>query len=161
MEIKYSIAIKSVSRNFKSNLQRASKLLEDLSDEQIEQEISPTKNTGHYLLGHLIAVQDNMLPLLGLGESLYPELAEIFIKNTDKSALVKPSILQLRKQWGEVNKLLLEKLELLSFELWFEKHTAISDEDFAKEPHRNKLNVVLSRTSHLAYHVGQLALLKK
>ena len=33
-------------------------------------------------------------------------------------------------------------------------------EDFIKEPHRNKLNVLLTRTTHLAYHAGQLALLK-
>ena len=41
----------------------------------------------------------------------------------------------------------------------FEKHTAVSEEDFSKEPHRNKLNIVISRTSHLQYHTGQLVLL--
>ena len=45
-----------------------------------------------------------------------------------------------------------------------EKSTAIlnnaTDEDFAKEPARNKLSVLLNRTNHLAYHLGQLRLLK-
>jgi hypothetical protein len=43
---------------------------------------------------------------------------------------------------------------------WFQKHTAVSDEDFVKEPHRNRLTAVMGRSGHLAYHVGQLALLK-
>ena len=56
--------------------------------------------------------------------------------------------------------MLFNKFEFLTTAQWFEKHTAVSEEDFTKEPHRNKLSVVLSRTNHLAYHVGQLALLK-
>ncbi|MEQ1734189.1 MAG: DinB family protein [Bacteroidia bacterium] len=155
------ITLKIALDSFGIYIKRTSKMLDGFSDELLEQEVSPNKNTGHYLLGHLIAVHDNMLPLLGFGESLYPQLAEVFIKNADKSALQKPSIVQLRAQWNEVNTLLLSNLELLTATQWFEKHTAVSDEDFAKEPHRNKLNVVLSRTSHLAYHVGQLALLKQ
>ena len=34
----------------------------------------------------------------------------------------------------------------------------VSDEDFAREPHRNKLNVLISQTNHLSYHPGQLSL---
>ena len=145
---------------FSNNIKRATKLIHELSDKQISQEISPTKNTGHYLIGHLITVHDNMLPLLGLGESLYPELVDVFLKNPDKSELSKPSIEQLRKQWDEVHNTLLTQLKLLTPAQWLEKHKAVSDEDFAKEPNRNKLNVVLSRTNHLSYHLGQIALLK-
>jgi len=36
---------------------------------------------------------------------------------------------------------------------------AVSDEDFSKEPHRNKLNVIINRTNHMSYHLGQLILL--
>jgi hypothetical protein len=43
---------------------------------------------------------------------------------------------------------------------WFAKHTAVSAEDFAKEPFRNKLNIIVTRTTHLQYHIGQLQLLK-
>lgn len=154
------ITLKIVIDSFGNYIKRTSKMLDDLTDDQLALEVSPTKNTGHYLLGHLVAVHDNMLPLLGLSESLYPDLMDVFIKNSDKSGLERPSIAKLRAKWNEVNKLLLEKIELLSFEQLLEKHTTVSDEDFAKEPHRNKLNVILSRTNHLAYHVGQLALLK-
>lgn len=154
------ITSKIVIDSFGNYIKRTSKMLDDMTDEQLAQEIAPSKNTGHYLLGHLIAVHDNMLPLMDLGESLYPELIEIFLKNPDKSGLEKPSIAKLREQWSEVHTILLSKLETLSLEQLLEKHTSVSDEDFAKEPHRNKLSVLLSRTSHLAYHVGQIALLK-
>ncbi len=44
---------------------------------------------------------------------------------------------------------------------WLGKHTAVSEEDFIKEPHRNRLNVVIGRTNHLSHHLGQLTLLKR
>lgn len=53
-----------------------------------------------------------------------------------------------------------QKFDSLKPEEWFEKHTAVSTEDFEREPHRNKLNIVVTRTSHLQYHLGQLQLLK-
>ena len=43
---------------------------------------------------------------------------------------------------------------------WFSRHTAMTDEDFEKEPGRNKLSVVINRTNHMAYHLGQLVLVK-
>jgi len=42
---------------------------------------------------------------------------------------------------------------------WLAKHTAITDENFQKEPHRNKLNVLINRLNHQAYHAAQLILL--
>jgi hypothetical protein len=43
---------------------------------------------------------------------------------------------------------------------WFEKHTSVSAEDFVKEPHRNRLNVVAGRAIHLSSHLGQLVFLQ-
>jgi hypothetical protein len=106
-------------------------------------------------------VHDAMLPLLGFGDTLHPELVEVFIKNPDKSGLPKPSIADVRAHWEQVNKALISKLEALAPDQWFERHTSVSEEDFAKEPHRNRLNVVLGRTNHLTYHVGQMAFLKR
>jgi hypothetical protein len=34
----------------------------------------------------------------------------------------------------------------------------VSEEDFEREPHRNRFTVLLGRTAHLAYHVGQATL---
>lgn len=139
---------------------RLVKLVESLPEDNLLNEIAPGKNTGVYLLGHLIAVHDNMLPLLGLGDRLYPHLDEVFLNNPDKSGLEKPPIPELKYNLHTVNQRLLQGLASLSPAQWLERHNAISPEDFEKEPHRNKLNVLLNRTGHLAYHLGQLVLLK-
>lgn len=135
------------------------KLIASLTDEQLSKEIAPGKNTGIYLLGHLVAVSDGMLPLLGFGEKLYPELETIFLRNPDKSGLPKPSIADLKEALQSVNKKLAENIQSTPADEWFSRHTAVSAEDFAKEPHRNKLNIIINRTNHMANHIGQLLLL--
>ena len=62
--------------------------------------------------------------------------------------------------WKEVNNVLSERFLKMPVNEWFQKHNAVSEVDFAKEPHRNKLNMVINRTNHLANHLGQLILLK-
>ena len=42
-----------------------------------------------------------------------------------------------------------------------EKHASVSDEDFAKDPLRNRFSVLLSRTTHISFHLGQTALIPK
>jgi hypothetical protein len=50
---------------------------------------------------------------------------------------------------------------LMSSSDWLQKHTAVSEEDFVWEPHRNRFAVLLARTAHLAYHLGQAVLAKR
>jgi hypothetical protein len=154
------LIIKQVLDAWNGQLSRADKFFDGHTDEQLQQEIVPDKNTGVYLLGHLAAVHDALFPLLGTGEKIYPELDDIFIKNPDKSGIEKPSAAYLRNCWKEVNKKLSQQFNSFTIDEWLEKHNAVSEEDFKKEPHRNRLNVLLSRTNHLAYHLGQLAFLK-
>lgn len=135
-------------------------LLDSFTDDQLQNEIAPGKNRGIYLLGHLIAVHDAMLVLLNMGDKLYPELYEPFLKSPDKTVTQIPSAKELRTYWTKQCEVLQQKFESLQSAEWFEKHTAVSEEDFLKEPHRNKLNIIITRTTHLAYHTGQLVLLK-
>jgi hypothetical protein len=37
----------------------------------------------------------------------------------------------------------------------------MTDEDYAKDPMRNRLSVLLSRTNHLSFHIGQIILAPK
>lgn len=134
--------------------------LDSISDEQLLKEIAPGKNRGVYILGHLIAIHEAMLPLLDLGEPGHPELFETFVKSPDKSIESIPSASEVRALWQSQMKSLTPKLESLTADQWFEKHNSVSAEDFEKEPHRNKLNVLLTRTTHLSYYSGQLRLLK-
>jgi uncharacterized damage-inducible protein DinB len=151
--------VKMVIDAWETQNSRVDKLLEDVSIEQLQAETAPGKNSGIYLLGHLTAVSDGLLPILGFGERLQPELENIFLKNPDKSELEKPSIDELKRYWNEINAALRNHFDKTSADEWLAKHTAVSDEDFAKEPHRNKLNVLISRTNHQSYHLGQLAFL--
>jgi len=155
-----SLFVKMSLLTWEGQLKRATNLLNTLTDEQLSQEIAADRNTGTYVVGHLIAVHDAMLPLFGLGEKLHPELEETFITSPDKSGKPMPTLSQLREYWKEVHQHLGEKFADLSEEQWFQRHSSVSEDDFSKEPHRNKLNVLLNRATHLGYHLGQLVLLK-
>lgn len=143
-----------------NELKATNTLLEKLTDEQLMNEVAPSRNRGIYLLGHLTAVHDGMLRLLRFQEVLHPELSKPFLDEADKAVTDLPSVGQLRQQWRSVNDTLMAHTKSLPPAEWFMRHANISDEDFPKEPHRNRLNVLLSRTSHLAYHRGQLVLLQ-
>ena len=144
-----------------SQLNRFNKLIDSLTDEDLSASVAPGRNTGLYLVGHMAAVHDGIIPLLGLGERLHPELELPFIKTADQPGNDAFTLAQLKQAWKEVSSFLTEKFAAMSAEEWFDRHTAVSAEDYAKEPHRNKLNLILNRTNHLSYHFGQLIFLKK
>jgi hypothetical protein len=156
------IVVASALFAWNQQLERAQKLFAPLSDEQLRQEIAPGKNRLIYLYGHLVAVHDRMRPLLGLGPSLHPRLDAPFLTEKDRSApdADLPSAADLKRMWDEVHNSLSDGFGKFTTEDWVNKHTAVSDEDFAKNPLRNRLAVLLSRTSHIAYHLGQVALVK-
>ena len=154
------LAVKIVLSAWNSQLKATDEIFNKLTDEQLMLEIAPNKNRVIYLLGHLTAVHDRMLPLLNFEPQLYVQLNDMFLTKPDKAVTEIPSATNLRGFWKGVNEKLEEHFNKLSTDEWFTKHTSVSDEDFVKEPHRNRLNVVLGRTNHLAYHLGQLALVK-
>lgn len=158
---KNQVFIKMVISNWQLQNSRFNALLDKLSDEQLAQETSPGRNTGVYLLGHMAAVHDAMLPVLGFGDKLYPELEEVFIKNPDKSGLPKPATSTLREYWKNVSQTLDKHIDETEVEEWFSRHNSVSEEDFAKEPHRNKLNIIINRTNHLSSHMGQMIYLAR
>jgi len=141
-------------------LQNWNNLLHALPDEALYTAIAPGKNRGIYLLGHLIAVHDDMRVLLDLGEKMYPELYEPFLQSPDGVTAQIPDAAALRAAWYKQCEAFSLQCGQLAAEDWFDKHTAVSAEDFAGEPHRNKLNIIITRTTHLSYHTGQLRLLK-
>ncbi len=152
--------VKMVLDTWNSKIKEADALLDKLTDEQLQNEVAPNRNRGIYLVGHLVAVHDRMLPLLNLSEELYPQLAESFITKADKSEPLKISTQELRQHWKTINSTLATHFSGFSADEWFLKHNSISAEDFLKEPHRNRLSIIISRTNHLSYHTGQLAFLK-
>jgi uncharacterized damage-inducible protein DinB len=160
-ETQQSLFVNMALAAWDSQNQNLNKLIATLSEDQLSKQIAPGKNTGIYLLGHLVAVNDGMLPILDLGERLFPKLQRVFISSPDKSGMEKPTVDELKKSLEVINAKLAMAIQATSTAEWFQKHTAVSDEDFAKEPHRNKLNIMLNRTNHMSYHLGQMALLKE
>jgi hypothetical protein len=144
-----------------SQIKEADALYDKLTDDQLKNEVAPNRNTGMYLLGHMVAVHDRMLPLLSFGDRLYPHLDKGYITDPDKTGTQTAAASDLRAEWKNINSILAGHFNNLKTEEWFERHNSVSPEDFAKEPHRNKLNVVLNRANHLSYHLGQMIFLKK
>ena len=143
---------------WKAQIERADKLFGSLSSEDVLREIAPGRNRLLYLWGHLTAIHDAMLPLLGIGERLHPEFDAAFVSNPDKSQVVIPSHEQVRQAWKTVNGELSKGFEKMSGPDWIQRHAAVSEEDFAKDASRNRFAILLSRTNHLSYHLGQAVL---
>jgi hypothetical protein len=143
---------------WKAQIERADKLFGSLSSEEAQREIAPGRNRLLYLWGHLTAIHDAMLPLLGIGERLHPEFDVSFVSNPDKSQAAIPSHEQVRQAWKTVNGELSKGFEKMSRPDWLQRHTAVSEEDFAKDTSRNRFAILLNRTNHLSYHLGQAVL---
>jgi uncharacterized damage-inducible protein DinB len=156
-----ALFIKMAISNWELQNTRLNGLLNKLTDDELSAQTAPGRNSGIYLLGHLAAVSDGLFTFLELGDRLYPQLDEIFLKNSDTSGLEKPSVADIKEYWHHVNTMLKQKFDAMQPEEWFTKHSAVSAEDFAKEPHRNKLNILINRTIHQGYHMGQLTYLVK
>ena len=151
--------IKMVLNAWDDHVKKMNNLFTSLSDEQFMTEIAPGRNRGIYLLGHMAAVHDRMLPLLGLGEQLNVDMYKIFVEKPDKFIVQLPAIADLKDYWTNVNTTLSNYFSNLTPAEWFQKHNSVSEEDFANEPYRNKLNVIINRTNHIASHLGQLTYL--
>jgi len=143
---------------WKAQIDRADKLFGALSSEEVRREIAPGRNRLIYLWGHLTAVHDAMLPLLGLGERLHPGFDAAFVSKPDRSRAEIPSHDEVRQAWNSVNGELWKGFEKMSVSEWLQRHSAVSAEDFAKDTSRNRFAILLSRTNHLSYHLGQAML---
>jgi uncharacterized damage-inducible protein DinB len=151
---------RTVLNSWKLVIDRFNEAITSLSDEQLERQVAAGRNRVRYLVGHVTAVHDRMFPLLGIGERLHPELDEAYITSPDRALPDPVSVTNLKKAWGEVNQKLTSAFETFTPKDWLEKHSAVSDEDFAKDPTRNRLAVVMSRTNHASFHMGQATLAK-
>jgi hypothetical protein len=144
--------------SWKQAVDRLNQLTGALDENAMQQEVSPGRNRVYYIIGHLAAAHDRLLPLLGLGERLHPELDYPFFSKPDKSV---PDVLtgaDLRTIFTEINVKLTAAIEASPTPDWLKRHTAVSEADFAKQPFRNRLAVLQSRTSHAMFHAGQIRL---
>ena len=157
-----NIVVANALNSWKQVMGQVDKTVGAFGDEELQREVAPGRNRVYYLLGHLTAVHDRLFETLRIGERLHSELDDQFIVKADKTDLDdEVPAGELRKAWREVNGKVTAAMEKLSPAEWLERHGSVSAEDFAKEPQRNRLAVLLSRTTHAAMHEGQMRLAPK
>ena len=137
---------------------RMLKVLETINDEKFFTPIVPNGNSPSWLLGHLADTDDLLLELFGIRPRIFPELGKIYhhTKGANQSGHLSKN--ELLAQWKQIVAALDEAFKKMSEQEWLSRHMAVSEEDFVKEPDRNKLNVMLSRVTHKASHLGQIAM---
>ncbi|MBC7947895.1 MAG: DinB family protein [Chitinophagaceae bacterium] len=155
---KQELFIQMALKAWDTHISKTTKYFDSISDEDMQNEIAPGKNRIVYLLGHLIAVNDGMIAFYDKGDRQYAHLDDAYVNNPDKVVSDVTSVSTLRAAWKQSNEKLSSIFASMSTADWFSRHTAMTDEDHQKEPWRNKLNVLLNRTNHVAYHLGQLVL---
>ena len=155
-----TILTQIVLNTWQNQVDRCTAFVNSLTDQEFMKEVAPGKNRGIYLVGHLAAIHDAMPEILGFGKRAYPELHSVFINEADRAIEKIPSVAELKNIWTAVHERLKNEFAKMSAESWFSRHESMTDADFEKDPTRNKLSVLNTRTAHLAYHCGQLRLLK-
>ncbi len=155
------LLVNAALANWKLTVKRTTGIFDELSDDQYLIPVAPGRNRPIYLLGHLTAVHDLMLPLLGIGERQHSELDVLFLSSPDGTIDVLPTISNLKKSWNDVNALLLQGFTAMTPDQWLQRHSSMTDEDFAADLTRNRYSVLLNRTNHTAFHLGQLILARK
>jgi hypothetical protein len=155
-----NLIIDQCIKAWEQRITQATKLIDSLSEWAMDTEIAPGRNKVVYVIGHLLSVHDKLIEGMELGERKHADLDPLFLDPQQPDAKY-PDTAWIKENWNEQSKFLIEKFYLLTLTDWLSKHAYVSAEDFALQPERNKLNLLLSRTGHLASHNGQLALVKK
>lgn len=153
-----NLVIKQVINFWEANNKGITTFFNKHDDDVYLGEVAPGRNRGIYLLAHLIATNDALFPLFSLGEKLFPDLAP-FASEAESTIPLELSIADLRIKWETLNVTLTNHFKNLTAEQWLSRHNSVSEDDFALDPTRNKLNVLMNRSSHENYHRGQLIFL--
>jgi hypothetical protein len=151
------VFIDAAIRSWQQVVTRVDKLCSNLSEERVLTEVAPGNNRLIYLWGHLTAMHDGMFPVLRLGERLHPELDAVFVSQPDRSVPLPPAA-EIKKYWDEVHAELFSRFSTLGTHDWLQRHGSVSAEEFDLDPARNRLAVLLNRTNHVSYHLGQMML---
>ena len=134
--------------------------LKTLSDDDLKKEISPGRNHGVWILGHLIQSEDELSKYLGEGDFMFPENDKLFGQKKKADPVSSyPDVQVLRKQWEEVTAKNDRILSKLTDEQWDEPHVLINgpiEEDYFK----TKGGCIMNWILHQTYHIGQLVLLR-
>lgn len=128
---------------------KISDLINRLSEDDLKNDVAPGRNSGLYLLGHLIASNDLLMPMFGFGKKMYPLYEKIFLCTPDKCAQNFPPVQEVKSHWFTLNEVLMEKFAAMDEKNWSSQSEMSID----------RLTMMLSIVNHQSYHLGQLAFL--
>ncbi len=140
---------------------RMQKVIDSIDDENFNQPIVANGNSPSWLLGHLADTDDKLLELFGIGKRLFPELSSIYHHERGTNQQGHLAKAELTSKWNLIVAELDTAFKKMTEADWLSRHMSVTEDDFKKEPHRNKLNVLLSRVTHKASHLGQIAMQAK
>jgi DinB superfamily len=158
MDTTADVLTTTVLESWKLVVQHANDALLNLTDEQLQLQVAPGRNRIYYLLGHLAAVHDRALPMLGNRDRLYPELDVNFIQAPDCATYDLELNDALKSAWVAINEAVTISCEKLTQLEWIEHHADVSAAGFMLTPRYNRLSILLSLTNHTSYHLGQIRL---
>jgi uncharacterized damage-inducible protein DinB len=153
-----NVLVETIVQSWKHAVRRADEVFLELSDEQLELQVSPGQNRIYYLLGHLAAVHDRALPILGGYERMYPELDINFIDSVDCATYDLELNESLKASWTAINDAITYSCEKLSPAEWVEHQAEQPVAGLRLAPRLNRLAILLSLLNHLSYHLGQIQL---
>jgi hypothetical protein len=157
---KDKIIIDQLLGQWDSTIEKITQQFDALATWAIDEEVAPGRNTVLFIIGHLAVFQDRMIEAMELGERFFPELDEFFA-NPQNTQTLYPGFIELREKWITVSQYLAKAFRKLNIDDWLSKHHYVSESDFLREPHRNKLAILISRYAHIYSHMGQLRLVKQ
>ncbi len=144
-----------------ANNRRAQKMLESMNEKSYQMAIVAGGNSPSWLMGHLADTDDMLLELFGIRKRIFPELATIYNHTRGSNQVGHLTKEELALKWKTILEELDQMFKSMTENDWLGRHMAVSEEDFKKEPQRNKLNVMLSRVTHKASHLGQIEMQAK
>jgi hypothetical protein len=132
---------------WRSNMDRASKLFGSLTEDELELKVAPNRNRLIYLWGHLKAMNDAIPPLFGFGPRRHAELDGIFVSQPDRAVSPILSGSETEKNLEGIGCAAWAEFQKLTPSEWLQRHQAVSPEDFFREPHRNRYASLLGNGS--------------
>lgn len=153
-----NILSKQFQRQHEMMTEWVSGTIEPLSDEEFKMELSPGKNHGVWLMGHLVTSDDDFSMFMGKSEVMFPEYYELFGQG---SKLLPPEsyppVSELKDAWEKV----CEKNRKIYTELTDDElqqpHALVKD--YERDYFKTKERVIMAWHLHQLYHAGQLGIL--
>ncbi len=153
-----NILSKQFHRQYDMMLDWVNVNINSLSDEEFKMELSPGKNHGVWLLGHLIVCDDDFSLFMGKGDLLIPEISEIFRQNSKLMPVENyPSVSKLKEYWKQVTDKNQKIYSELTDKELTDRHAMVKDYD--TDYFKTKERVIMAWQLHQLYHAGQLGVI--